>query len=117
MQDKFVKTLKPAAADEIQPCFKLEPNQLQAVMLRLELLGGACFALPYAHLSSVELKPMLGMELVYSTHRVLVQGRNLQPLFDMLSRNRVEAIREHPSLVDHFPESATVINTLLIETI
>jgi hypothetical protein len=115
MSDKFVKTLKPLTGDDPNPCYKLEASQLHAVMLRLELSGGACFALPYAHLTSVALKPPSGIELQFTTHRVLLQGRNLAPLFELLSRNRVEALREHTVTLDRFPEGTTVITSLIVQ--
>jgi len=115
MSSPFVKTLAPQSVDDPQPCYRLEAGSYPALMLRMELRAGASLALPYAHLGSLSLDAETGLTLLFATHKVLLKGRNLQPLYELLARHRVEALREHVTAAHRFPAEATVISSIQLE--
>jgi hypothetical protein len=73
---------------------------------------GRFLAVPYARLISVILDEDSVIELEFPDHRILVRGRNLAPLYDVLVENRVTFIQEGD--LDVLLESETFVDSIVI---
>lgn len=71
----------------------------QAQSLRVELADESCFLFPYAHLLFASLNRAAEDELLhigFTTHELLIRGRNLRALALALQKLSVDWIRELP---------------------
>lgn len=82
-------------APEAAACFRAVPEtQHPPSMLMLRFRDGNAKAIGYAYLIDSDFNPSVGITLSFVGHRVTVQGRHLDRLFDKLGGHRVEWIRE-----------------------
>lgn len=94
--------------------FGLRAEAGNALMLDVRLCSGARLALPYSYLIFVNFEPSTGIEAVFSSHAVHVQGRNLRPVFEGLLAHRLEWVQEGDVRHDIGPESATYITHIAV---
>jgi hypothetical protein len=82
--------------------------------LWIDLCGadGMRYALPYRELHSIEMPSPQKITLRFADRRVVVQGRNLEPVYEDLIRARVAQLREDD--LDWASESETFISKLTI---
>ncbi len=74
---------------------------------------GMRYALPYRELRSIEMPSSRTISLRFVDRRVIVQGRNLGPVYDDLIKERVARLQEDD--MDWASESETFISRLTIE--
>ncbi len=82
--------------------------------LWIDLCGtdGMRYALPYRELLSIEMPSHQTITLRFADRKVIIQGRNLAPVYEDLTRARVAQLREDD--VDWASESETFISRLTI---
>lgn len=84
-------------------------------MLRLRFHDDTWRALPYYGLASMSYDPALGIELVFSSTTVRLQGRNLFPLFTMIGDQSVRWVWEADRANSlQTPESMAVVDRIEI---
>ncbi len=91
-------------------------NTPQALMLDLRFASGDRLALPYAYMVSVQLHGSsaedLSLELMFTTHRVQVFGRNLQELYGPILTHSLDAIDESHTPIDGGGEEDVFVSRL-----
>jgi hypothetical protein len=82
--------------------------------LWIDLCGadGMRYALPYREMKSIEMPSPQTITMRFADRRVVVQGRNLEPVYEDLIRGSVRQLREDD--VDWASESETFISNLTI---
>jgi hypothetical protein len=106
--------IKAANDDELR-CFKQREDPGITLMLDIRLSTGDRIALPYAYLVSIEYELVSGLLLQFTSHSVLVQGRNLDRLYDGFLKQLIEWIAEEDPMYDTLPDEATFINDIKVE--
>ncbi len=82
-------------------------------MLRIRLQDDTWRAFPYYGLTSIAYDPTLGIDLVFVTTTVRIKGRNLFPLFSLLSDHAVRWVWEADRANWlQTPEASTVIERI-----
>lgn len=82
-------------------------------MLRIRLKDDTWRAFPYYGLTSIAYDPALGIDLVFVTTTVRIKGRNLFPLFSLLSDHAVRWVWEADRANWlNTPEASTVIERI-----
>ena len=76
---------------------------------------GTHYALPYRELLVIEMPSSQEIILRFSRKRVVVRGRNLEPVYERLLEQRVVSLAEED--VDWASESETAISKLSIERV
>jgi len=76
----------------LQPFFSTTTPR--ALTLELKSKTRDCWALSYAYLLSVHYDVTGSIELQFSSAKVVIEGRELQPLYDALKNQTVTSIRE-----------------------
>ena len=95
--------------------YGLRPEQQgHVLMLDVRLRAGTRLALPFSYLAHVTFDPSSGIEAVFSTHAVTIQGRNLRPIYEGLLQHRIEWLQEGDPRHDPHPESATYITRITV---
>ena len=94
--------------------FGLRADAGNALMLDVRLRSGARLALPYSYLIFINFDPSTGIEAVFSSHAVTIQGRNLRPIYEGLLLHRVEWLQEGDPRHDPHPETATYITRIAV---
>ena len=69
-------------------------------------------ALPYLHLKSMAYHPTDGITMEFSEHKVMIRGRNLRELYDLLVDQRITYIQEDD--FDNEPETATFVDAIIV---
>ena len=87
-------------------------NNEQQLWIDLCGVDGMRYALPYRELLSIEMPSQQTITLRFADRWVIVQGRNLAPVYEDLIRARVSQLREDD--VDWASESETFISKLTI---
>lgn len=103
--------------DSYQPAAPVSANRPPELMLELRLKKGDALALSYALLISAAFNPSQGIALEYTTHHVVVAGRNLRGVYRALVAHRLAYLQELSSPLDDQPDDATVISSLQITAI
>jgi hypothetical protein len=88
------------AAPPTEPSFVAWENNPQAQALRVDLQSGAFFVLPYSHFAFAHFQREGDSEtlrVIFSSHEVRVNGRNLRELGLALQKLGVDWIREAPA--------------------
>lgn len=91
---------------------KRDRHEEQQLWIDLCGADGMRYALPYRKLRSIEMPSHHTITLRFTDRIVIVQGRNLTPVYEDLIRERVAQLREDD--VDWAPESETFISKLTI---
>lgn len=99
----------PLQAVDPRTVFSLRNEAGHTLMLDVRLRSGANLALPYAYLINVEFDPSTGLKAVFSSHMLMIKGRNLRPIYEGLLYHRVEWLQEGDARHDTLPENATWI--------
>jgi hypothetical protein len=73
---------------------------------------GRFLALPYGRLVSITLVHDSGVELEFPEYRILVRGRNLGPLYEVLVENRVTFVQEGD--MDFLSEAETFVDSIVV---
>lgn len=87
-------------------------NDEQQLWIDLCGADGMRYALPYRELRSIEMPSHQTITLRFVDRRVIVQGRNLTPVYEDLIRARLAQLREDD--VDWASESETFVSKLTI---
>lgn len=66
-------------------------------MLRVKLKSAEEYAFPYACLNSIRFNPSMGIEMVFTEHRIKVTGTKLNKLFEKLILHQVTHVNEGDS--------------------
>ncbi len=74
---------------------------------------GTHYALPYRDLRSVEMTSEQSIVMWFHDYKVVVQGRNLRPVYHQIIGEQVTHLEE--SDVDWAPESESVVDRLTIQ--
>lgn len=104
-------------ADTYQPAAPVSANRPPELMLELRFKQGDALALSYALLISAAFNPSQGISLEYTTHRVVVAGRNLRGVYRALVAHRLAYLQELSSPLDDQPDDATVVSSLQITSL
>ena len=91
-----IKTVEAAGAKRGLACWNEDP-QTQA--LRVELTNGSFFIFPVSHFVAAEFTSANdgdSLKLMFSTHRVRIEGRHLREVALALQKLSVEWIKEAP---------------------
>ena len=92
-------------------------NRRPPAMLVFKTKTGEQRALMYSYLVEINFNPSEGIELRFVSHKVLIGGRNLSPIFDRLVQHRVAWIQEINESTTNRAEDATIVGLLRIEGI
>lgn len=91
-------------------------DEVQYLMLEIRTRSGQRLGFPYSYLVEVALEyPVIDepyLELTFSSRRVRIRGRNLQPLFESLLGHDIKLIEESPSEFDTAEEYSTYIREI-----
>jgi len=75
------------------------------------------YAWSYSYKTCIKFDVSGEIIIYFTTHTLILTGRNLTPLYDGLIRHEVTQIREHNTEYDDLPESATVISSIRVEEV
>jgi hypothetical protein len=82
----------------------------------LRLADGSFRAIPYSYIMEISFEPSEGIEVITTTKKITITGRNLHKLYDYLTAYRVRFIKAHVGN-DTADEDALVITRIRIEEI
>ena len=98
--------------------FVLESDhQGRAIELDVRLRTNDRYAWPYSYKTGIKFDVSGEIVIYFTTHTLIIAGRNLAPLYDGLIKHEVTQIREHDAQYDDLPERATVISTIMVEEV
>ena len=69
-------------------------------------------ALAYTELKSMAYHPTDGITMEFREHKVIIRGRNLRELYDLLVDQRITYIQEDD--FDNEPETATFVDAIIV---
>jgi len=69
-------------------------------------------ALPYLQLRSMAYHPTDGITMEFCQHKVVISGRNLRELYDLLVDQRITNIQEDD--FDSEPETASFVDAIIV---
>lgn len=85
--------------------------------LQLRFANGNRHSLGYAYLIDARFDPSTGIELVFTSFRVVIRGRNLLPLFDGISDHQVRWVQElDPLQAAGLTDEVTVVTSLVVDS-
>jgi hypothetical protein len=104
----------PETDDPVRESFKTSrPNSEDDLMLDVRLSSGARAAFAYGTLMKVDFEPEDRLKLAFAANTVVIEGRRLLPLYDLLRRHRA---KEGTSAEDGLkPEDAAHIDHIHFE--
>jgi hypothetical protein len=108
-------------ADAVVRPFQKQPYSLReeagfTLMLDIRLITSDRVALPYSYLVSIEYEKTTGLMLSFTSHQVLIKGRNLDPLYEGFLSQRVEYIQANDEMHDTGPDAITFISAIEVDT-
>lgn len=93
------------------------PNSEDDLMLDIRLSDGSRCALSYGTLLKIEYSPADQLTLAFAIVTVVIQGRKLLPLYDLLRRHRAKFVQEGTDAEEGLkPENASHIDNIHFET-
>lgn len=91
-------------------------NSEDDLMLDVRLSNGGRCALAYGTLLKVEYSPADQLKLAFATETVVIEGRKLLPLYELLRRHRAKFVQEGTGVEDGLkPEDAPHIDSIYFE--
>lgn len=93
-----------AAGEPVRCCSVRDGTRALTLLLRDQ----AAVSLPYAHFLYAELAEASVCLLWFATHRVVICGRGLTPLFEDAAAQRLDVLRELPRRVEPLVEGAWI---------
>ncbi|MBI1349442.1 hypothetical protein GC163_24515 [bacterium] len=105
-------TTVAAEAVNYQAASPVSANRPPEPMLELRLKAGDAIALSYALLITAGFNPSQGITLEFTTHKVLLRGRNLRSIYRAIVDHRLAYLQEFPRPLDDQPETAVVVTTI-----
>lgn len=95
----------------------IKGSTLSAVQLELDFVfrTGDHQAFPYAHLLWLRFDASGTIGLMFAGHRIIIEGRNLGPLYTAILRHDVESVREADLRHSDIPEYETVVGNILVQ--
>lgn len=73
--------------------FGIEPQKKIPATIDFRLADNTFRAVPYSYIMDIEFDPTDGIEVLTSTKRIKIRGRNLRLLYDYLAQFRVRFIQ------------------------
>ena len=101
-------------SEETSSCYKLRDYSRGLLMLDVRLVNGDRYALPYSYLIWAKLGGGEEIFIRFSSHTVLIKGRNLLAIYGGLLQHRVEFVQEEDPRHDIGPESEPFISTISV---
>lgn len=95
-----------------QPASPVSANRPPELMVEFRAKRGDSVALSYALLISAAFNPSQGIVLEFTTHRVMLTGRNLTTVHRALLEHRLAWVQELSGPLDDQPSAATVITSI-----
>ena len=107
----------PDGDDSVRESFRTSrPNSEDDLMLDVRLSSGARAAFAYGTLMRVDFEPEDKLKLAFAANVVVIEGRRLLPLYDLLRRHRARFIQEGTTAEDGLkPEDAAHIDHIHFE--
>lgn len=106
-------TRNAASSSEERP-WKLQEHQGRTLMCDFHFANGNHRAFSYAYLSGLEYNPSRGIRLHFPSAEVMIEGRNLERLYDAFLTERVERVREGDPAMDFGEESEPFIHAMTV---
>jgi hypothetical protein len=86
------------------------------LMLDVRLRDGSRYAFPYGTLLKVDFSPKDELKLAFAASVVVIEGRRLLPLYDLLRRHKAKFVQEGTEAEDGLkPENAAHIDHIHFE--
>jgi len=86
------------------------------VMLDVRLRDGSRYAFPYGTLLKVDFSPADQLKLAFAANIVVIEGRRLLPLYELLRRHKAKFVQEGTEAEDGLkPEDAAHIDSIHIQ--
>lgn len=89
----------------------------RAIELDVRLRTNDRYAWPYSYKTCIKFDVSGEIIINFTTHTLILTGRNLAPLYDGLIKHEVTQIREHDTEYDDLAENATLISSIRVEKI
>jgi hypothetical protein len=107
----------PEPEESVREAFSgSRPNSEDDCMLDVRLSDGSRRALAYGTLFRVDYNPADQLKLAFAADTVVIEGRRLLPLYDLLRRHRARFVQEGTAAEDGLkPEEAAHIDTIYFE--
>ena len=107
----------PAPEEEIRESFDgSRPNSDDDQMLDVRFSDGSRCALAYGSLFKVDYNPADQLKLAFAGDTVVIEGRRLLPLYDLLRRHRARFVQEGTAAEDGLkPDDASHIDNIHFE--
>lgn len=105
------------AADAVRESFSFSrvPDE-DDLMLDVRLRDGSRYAFPYGTLLKMDFSPADELKLVFAANIVVIEGRRLLPLYELLRRHKAKFVQEGTEAEDGLkPEDAAHIDTIHIQ--
>ena len=112
---------KPAAEKDdqdssVRESFGGSRHRDDDLMLDVRLKDGSRCALPYGTLLKVDFSPLDRLKLAFASSTVVIEGRKLLALYELLKRHRARFVQEGTVAEDGLkPEDATHIDSIHLE--
>jgi len=88
----------------------------EVIMLDLRMRNGDWNGLGYSYIGAIKYDRTTGLVVSHTTHRITLQGRNLEELYAALLQQTVVTIEEQ-GMMDDQPREHPVVNRIQIEDI
>ena len=86
------------------------------LMLDVRLRDGSRYAFPYGTLLKVDFRPADQLKLAFAANIVVIEGRRLLPLYELLRRHKAKYVQEGTEAEDGLkPEDAAHIDSIQIQ--
>jgi len=107
---------EPPDTDSVRESFNTVLNRDDDVMLDIRLSNGSRCALAYGTLMKVNFDPEDRLQLAFAAGTVVIEGRRLLPLYDLLRRHRARFIQEGTAAEEGLkPEESAHIDRIHFE--
>jgi len=100
--------------DESAASFGARGKRSGSKMLEFRLKTGVGFAIGYHWMQSLSLTPDHRIEIIFSTHEITIEGRNLKELYRGLIEHRVPFIQEGDALYDQSPQTEPFVSGITV---
>ena len=107
----------PESDDAVREAFSFSRlNNEDDLMLDVRLSDGSRCALSYGTLFKVDYRPADELKLAFAGETVVIEGRRLLPLYELLRRHRAKFVQEGTAAEDGLkPEDAAHIDNIHFE--
>lgn len=73
--------------------FGIEPQRKTPATIDFRLANNTFRAVPYSYIMDIEFDPELGIDILTSTKKIRIEGRNLRMLYDYFTQYRVRFVQ------------------------